>query len=341
MDYVSQKYIGIVGVRLEQFKKRGKNLWNCRCPLCGDSQKDKIKARGFIFEYEGDVLYKCHNCGVATGFSNFLNEVDPNLKKQYVLERFGNKTKRKPPAKVDDFFKTDTKIKFNTPLNELEGLVRVDKLEPNHVARQYCDNRLIPVESQKRLYWTDTFKQWAHSKNKNKFPNIKRDEARLVIPFFAEDGHLIAFQGRTLDPSNDLRYITIKIDESVCKLFGLEKMDTSKPVYVLEGPIDSLFIPNSIAMAGSDMNKKCILDKATEFVMVMDNENRNKEIVHKMKVFIDEGFPVCIWDENIKQKDVNDMVLNGMSADSIFESIKKYTYKGLQAKMRLSKWSKV
>jgi hypothetical protein len=118
-------------------------------------------------------------------------------------------------------------------------------------------------------------------------------------------------------------------------------MDTSKPVYVLEGPIDSLFIPNSIAMAGSDMNKKCILDKATEFVMVMDNENRNKEIVHKMQVFIDEGFPVCIWDENIKQKDVNDMVLNGMTADSIFESIKKYTYKGLQAKMRLSKWSRV
>lgn len=340
MDYITQKYIGIVGVRLEQFKKRGKSLWNCRCPLCGDSEKDKTKARGFIFEYDGDVMYKCHNCGVAIGFTAFLNDVDPNLKKQYILEKFGNKTKHKKPEKVDEFFKSN-KPKFENKTFRLHGLNRIDKLDPKHPAKQYCDNRKIPIESQKRLFWTDTFKHWAHTQNKDKFKVIKKDEGRIVIPFLSEEGHLIAFQGRTLDPNNELRYITIKVDESVCKLFGLEKMDTTKPVYVLEGPIDSLFIPNSIAMAGSDMNKKCVLDKNAEFVIVMDNENRNKEIVSKIEGFINSGFSVCVWDENIKEKDVNDMVLNGMTPEQIFSSIKRHTYKGLQAKMALSKWSKV
>ena len=341
MDYITQKYIGIVGVRLEQFKKKGRGLWQCRCPLCGDSQKDKTKARGFIFEYEGDVMYKCHNCGVSTGFSNFLNDVDPNLKKQYVLEKFGNKTKTKPQS-IDNFFKTEVAPKFKTSKhNILHGLTRLDNLNDNHPAVKYVKGRKIPEDHIKRLYWTDTFQKWTNTIVKNKFAKIKFDEARLIIPFFSENGDLIAFQGRTLNPKSKLRYITIKVDETVCKLYGLDKMDTTKPVYVLEGPIDSMFIPNAIAMAGSDMAKKCVLDKDAEFVIVMDNENRNKEIVGKIEGFINDGFSVCIWDKNIIEKDVNDMVINGMTSESIFESIKRHTYKGLQAKMALSKWSKV
>jgi len=340
MDFVTQKYIGILGVRLEQFKKKGKGLWQCRCPLCGDSQKDKNKARGFIFEYEGEAMYKCHNCGISTGFSNFLNDVDPNLKKQYVLEKFGQKRNIVHKEDKNDFFKSSTK-KFEGMSTILRGLTRIDYLDEKHPAKVYCESRKITKDAQQRLYWTNTFQKWTHSKNKDKFKTIKRDEGRIVIPFLSEEGQLIAFQGRTLDPNNELRYITIKVDESVCKLFGLDKMDTSKPVYVLEGPIDSLFIPNSIAMAGSDMNKKCVLDKAAEFVIVMDNENRNKEIVKKIENFINDGFSVCIWDDNIKEKDVNEMILNGMSQEQVFDSIKLHTYKGLQAKMRLAKWSKV
>ena len=336
MDYITQKYISIAGVRLEQFKKKGKGLWQCRCPICGDSQKDKNKARGFIFEYDGDVLFKCHNCSVSMGFTSFLTHIDPTLKKEYILEKFG-KNKKVAKPNVEDFFKS-IKPKFT---KRLHGLLRVDKLPSNHPAKMYVDSRLIPQEQQARLYYTDTFKTWTNTIIKNKFSSIKRDEARLVIPFFSEDDNLIAFQGRSLDPTNELRYITIKVDETVCKLFGLDKMDTSKPVYVLEGPIDSLFVPNSIAMAGSDMNKKCVLDKGTEFVIVMDNENRNKEIVHKMEAFINDGFSVCIWDKNIKEKDVNDMVLNGMTPEGIFDSIKQHTYKGLQAKMALMKWGRV
>ncbi len=340
MDYITQKYIGIVGVRLEQFKKKGKGLWQCRCPLCGDSQKDKNKARGFIFEYDGDVLYKCHNCGVSLGLSQFLSEVDPNLKKQYILERFGNKNKRKKVEPNDDLFKSK-KIKFKKKPSTLGGATNVLKLAPNHPAKLYVDSRRIPLDQQARLYYTDDFKSWTNTIVKNKFKSVKREEARLIIPFFGEDGQLIAFQGRTLDPNNELRYITIKVDESVCKLYGLDKMDTTKPVYVLEGPIDSMFIPNAIAMAGSDMNKKCVANKSADFVIVMDNENRNKEIVNKIEGFINAGFSVCVWDENIKQKDVNDMVLSGMTPESIFESIKQHTYKGLQAKMALKKWSRV
>ena len=152
---------------------------------------------------------------------------------------------------------------------------------------------------------------------------------------------MLAFQGRSLDPNNAVRYITIKVTEDECKLFGLEKMNESKPVYVVEGPIDSLFLDNAIAMAGSDLSNSCNLNRDTEFVIVMDNENRNKEIVNKIERFIKRGYSVCIWDEKIQQKDINDMVLSGMSAEDVQTSIRSNTFTGLQATLALNNWKRV
>jgi len=191
------------------------------------------------------------------------------------------------------------------------------------------------------LYYTETFKEWTNTIVKNKFPNVEKDEGRLIIPFFDKSEKMIAFQGRSLDPNNPVRYITIKITENECKLFGLEKMDESKPVYVVEGPIDSLFLDNAIAMAGSDLSSSCNLNSEIEFVIVMDNENRNKEIVNKIETFIKKGYSVCIWDEKIQQKDINDMILSGMSSEELHDSIKSRTFKGLQAKVALNKWKRV
>tara|TARA_Y100000758_G_scaffold285984_1_gene236447 strand:- start:483 stop:1514 length:1032 start_codon:yes stop_codon:yes gene_type:complete len=343
MDYIDSKYIGILGVRLEQFKKKGKALWNFRCPLCGDSQKDKIKARGYIFENKGDVLYKCHNCGVATGLTQLIDHVAPSLKKEYVLEKFGTRGRGKKinlgAGPQEDFFKTNKTPTFTS--DPLKQLTCLDLMEVNHPARVYVKERKIPYQQWPRLYYTETFKAWTNTIVKNKFPNVEKDEGRLIIPFFDKSGKMMAFQGRSLDPNNPVRYITIKITEDECKLFGLDKMDESKPVYVVEGPIDSLFLDNAIAMAGSDLSSSCNLNSETEFVIVMDNENRNKEIIKKIGAFIEKGYAVCIWDEKIQQKDINDMVLSGMSSVDLHDSIKSRTFKGLQAKMALNKWKRV
>jgi hypothetical protein len=344
MDYIDSKYIGILGVRLEQFKKKGKALWNFRCPLCGDSQKDKLKARGYIFENKGEALYKCHNCGVATGLTQLIDHVSPPLKREYTLEKFGTRNRR-PGKKIslanpqEDFFKTNkTPIFESDPLKQITCL---DLMDINHPARLYVHERKIPLKHTSRLFYTDTFKEWTNSIVKNKFPNIVKDEARLIIPFFDKTGKMIAFQGRSLDPNNPVRYITIKITDDECKLYGMERMDESKTVYVTEGPIDSLFLDNAIAMAGSDLATSCNLNSETEFVIVMDNESRNKEIVKKIGAFIEKGYAVCIWDAKIKHKDINDMILSGMSSEELHKSIKTRTFKGLQAKMALNKWKRV
>ena len=343
MDYIDSKYIGILGVRLEQFKKKGKALWNFRCPLCGDSAKDKLKARGYIFENKGDALYKCHNCGVATGLSQLIEHVAPSLKREYVLEKFGTRKRGKKinlgAGDQSDFFKTNKTPVFE--VNPLKHITCLDLMDINHPARIYIHERKIPLNQVSRLYYTESFKAWTNSIVKNKFPNVEKDEGRLIIPFFDKSGEMIAFQGRSLEPNNPVRYITIKITENECKLFGLEKMDESKPVYVVEGPIDSLFLDNAIAMAGSDLSSSCNLNSDTEFVIVMDNENRNKEIVKKIETFIKKGYSVCIWDERIRQKDINDMILSGMSSEELHDLIKSRTFKGLQATVALNKWKRV
>ena len=343
MDYIDQKYIGILGVRLEQFKKKGKALWNFRCPLCGDSAKDKIKARGYIFENKGDALYKCHNCGVATGLAQLIDHVSPPLKREYTLEKFGTRGRQGRKIKLGsgdqtDFFKTNKTPTFTS--DPLKHITCLDLMDINHPARLYVKERKIPPHQWERLYYTETFKVWTNSMVKNKFSDVSKDEARLIIPFFDKSGKITAFQGRSLDPNNPVRYITIKMTEDA-KIFGLDKIDESKTVYVTEGPIDSLFLDNAIAMAGSDLSANCELNSETEFVIVMDNENRNKEIVKKIEAFIEKGYSVCIWDERVKQKDINDMVLSGMSVDEVQSMIKSRTYKGLQAKLALNAWKRV
>ena len=342
MDYIDSKYIGILGVRLEQFKKKGKALWNFRCPLCGDSAKDKLKARGYIFENKGDALYKCHNCGVATGLSQLIEHVAPSLKREYTLEKFGTRgrgKKIKLGAGNQDFFKTNKTPTFVS--NPLKHLTCCDLMNINHPARLYIHERKIPLNQVSRLYYTEFFKEWTNTIVKNKFKSPLKDEGRLVIPFFDKTGNMLAFQGRSLDPNNTVRYITIKVTEDECKLFGLDKMDESKPVYVVEGPIDSLFLDNAIAMAGSDLSSSCNLNSETEFVIVMDNENRNKEIVKKIEGFIKKGYSVCIWNEKIRQKDINDMILSGMSAEDVQASIRSNTFTGLQATLALNKWKRI
>ena len=174
MDYIDSKYIGILGVRLEQFKKKGKALWNFRCPYCGDSAKDKLKARGYLFENKGDVLYKCHNCGIATGLTQLINHVAPPLKREYILERFKHTpSSKKTKEQSEDFFKTNkTPIFVSDPLKHITNLRLMDI---NHPARKYVKSRKIPTHQVTRLYYTETFKEWTNTIVKNKFKDIEKE----------------------------------------------------------------------------------------------------------------------------------------------------------------------
>jgi hypothetical protein len=159
----------------------------------------------------------------------------------------------------------------------------------------------------------------------------------MVIPFRDSNGDIFAYQGRAFGKEKP-KYITIRLDESVPKIFGLDRVDTSRDIFVVEGPIDSLFIPNCIAVAQSDLRVPQYKNKA---VLVPDNEPRNREVIKQIEQAVDEGYRVVVWPDYVRQKDINDMILSGMDAPEIMEIIHNNTLQGLSAKVALQTWKKI
>jgi hypothetical protein len=125
------------------------------------------------------------------------------------------------------------------------------------------------------------------------------------------------------------------LDDSHPKVYNLDNVDKTKNVYVLEGPFDSEFVKNSIAMCGADVNLTKL--NISHPVYVYDNEPRNKEILRRMNSFIERGYSIVIWPDNIKEKDINLMVMSGLDVMSIIEN---NTYNGLKAKLQFNFWKK-
>ena len=273
MYYIDQKYLLIVSPQLKLFKKKNDGLYNFRCPYCGDSQKSQTKARGFIFRKENSMIYKCHNCGVGASFKNFLKHVDSKIHNEYILERY----KKKEVEPDISQFKQTRILLGDSPL---KSLIKISTLEHTHPVKKFVDDRQIPSRTHHQLFFAPKFYEWVNSLVPNKFPNLDGDHPRLVIPFFDEDNKMFAFQGRAFGKENP-KYITIILDSKKDKVYGLNNVDWNKKVYVVEGPIDSLFLPNCIAVAGADLNMS--LKNA---VYIFDNEPRNKQIVDKMQQLI-------------------------------------------------------
>ena len=328
--YTEIKYLNLLSTQLPKFKRKGENLWNFRCPVCGDSQKNKNKARGFVFAIKGDLVYKCHNCQSSMSFSKLLEKMDLGLYKEYKLEKFKDSNKpRVPMSKVKRV--VSTKPVFKT--NILNTLTPLDNLNNSHPAREYILNRQLPTQS---LYYTEKFQEWTNSVKPNTFPDIKRDEPRIIIPFIDKEGVVFGFQGRSLS-NTGLRYITILLQEGKPKIFGLNVIDYERRVFITEGPFDSLLLNNSLAMAGADVNLFDGLGLGDDVVYVYDNEPRNKQITDRIERHISDGHQIVIWPSNIEQKDINDMVLAGIPVQNLIES---NVYRGLKATLKLNDWRK-
>jgi hypothetical protein len=177
---------------------------------------------------------------------------------------------------------------------------------------------------------------WINTLIPNKFPNVVKDEPRLIIPFIDGEGKVFGLSARGFKP-NGLRYITIMLEE-VPKVFGLDKVDFTKRYFVVEGAIDSMFLSNAVAMAGADGNVSG-LKNPENAIFVFDSEPRNKEIHKRMEKVIRDGYSICIWPSNLPGKDINEMVMNGMT--DIEKVLLDNTYKGLKANLKMMSWKKV
>ena len=329
MSYLDTKYINLVSPQLSKFTRKNDRTYNFRCPYCGDSKKHTNKARGYFFKVKNDFVYKCHNCGVGRTFTNFLKDQCPHLHDQYVMERYREGLTGKGSQTATPKFNFKQPV-FKT--SKVVDLTVVSELNKEHPARQYLQNRKI--EDLDAFYYCPKFKDWTN-KQKKTFDTLRQDSPRIIIPLRDKDGTMFGFQGRSLAPKAKIRYITIMLDESKPKVYGLDRIDQSQPVYVTEGPFDSHFIRNAIAMCGSDVNLSTL---DCEFVYTYDNEPRNREIIAKIEKSIKAGSKVVIFPKSIKEKDLNDMVLAGHNVQNLVES---NTYQGLEATLKLNEWKKV
>jgi transcription elongation factor Elf1 len=322
MDHIDSKFIGLVSSRLQKFKRVKSNLYNFRCPICGDSKKNKTKTRGYLYAVKANTNFKCHNCGASMSLNSFLKEVDPVIQKQYVLEKF------KEGFTGRNFVIDEPDFKFESP--KFKKKIDLPKASENPSADGYLTARRLDAT---QFYYAEHFKKFVNTL-KPTFEDTKYDEERIIIPLYYEK-NLIGLQGRSLGPSN-VKYITVMINDDAPKIYGLDNIRKDAPVYITEGPFDSTFIRNSIAMCGADAD----VDRwgVSNPVWIYDNEPRNREITNRISKTIDSGQSVVIWPNGIDDKDINDMVMSGLDVQSVIEL---NTYSGLEAKLKFNTWKKI
>ena len=322
MNHIDSKFIGLISSRLERFKRVKSNLYNFRCPVCGDSKKNKSKTRGYLYGMKADVNFKCHNCGASMTFANFLKYLDPALYKQYIFERFKTNSSGRGTVVEEPTFN------FEAP--KFKKKLKLPKASEHPRPAGYLTARKLNPED---FYYAEHFKKFVNSL-KPTFDSTKYDEERIVIPLYYKK-NLIGLQGRAIDP-NPVKYLTVMLDDDAPKIYGLDNIRGDAPVYITEGPFDSTFIRNAIAMCGADadISRWGISNP----VWIYDNEPRNREITNRIAKTIDAGHSVVIWPDSIDDKDINDMVMSGLDVQSVIES---NTYSGLEAKLKFTTWKKI
>ena len=339
MLYIDAKYANMLSGRLRNFKQKNEYLWNYSCPVCGDSSKNKLKARGYIYRAKADLFCKCHNCGHSTNIGNLIKYVDVNLYDQYVLERYkAGATRYNSHKDVAPMVVPEKELLEDDILSPLK---RLDKLPQDHPAVQYVLNRKIPMNKWNLLYFAPRFKAFTNSVTAKFQEPIVDEHPRMIIPYFTTAGKCFAFQGRAYG-NEEPKYYTIKVDETEEKIYGLDRVDYGKRIFVVEGPIDSLFLPNAIAVSGASFDTPTIRKLLANATIIMDNEPRNKDIVKQLDKYITLGYSVCMLPDTVTQKDINEMVLHGgMTPDEIVDLINTNTYTGMEAKLKFINWRKV
>jgi len=348
--YIDIKYLGMISHQLDLFRQKSQYLWNCRCPICGDSSRKKNRARGYFYRQTNDVFYKCHNCEASQHFGTFLKQFNSNLYREYALERYANGENRRAHSNPEDQLKamfTEPKFSFDeeepapTLLDEL--LPCVDSLPEDHLARKFCEDRRIPKYQLNRLYFIDDMRNIAQLSDKMR-DKIKTSEPRLVLPFRDRTGKLVGVTCRALQ-GESLRYITVRIDDDAPQIFGWENINPLTTVYAVEGPIDSLFLPNAVAVGGTGFHRLANLGvDARRLTVVIDNQPRNREVVEVYRRVIDAGHRVFIWPNRFDGcKDINDVVLANpdLSQRRLAEIVDDNAFVGLRAQAQFNVWKRV
>lgn len=330
---------------------------NCRCNLCGDSEKSKIKARFWCNEKDGVLLTGCFNCGHHSNFISYCKDNHPDIFKELMFNRYRSE-ESVTNNKVNEFEKIN-QLSQNS-LSSLANLVKniqekskleiqlqkfgtkVRNLPKNHPVFQYMISRKIPLKSWEYFYFTDRWQEFVNSINPESYQKFI-PENRLVMCIKDFDGRITAVQGRSLTKDSRNKYITIKEHDTSNKIFGLDKVDLTKTVFLTEGIVDSLFIDNAIAITGGSMEFNDIPIPKEKRVFVWDNEPYAEHTVQRIEKAVKNGENIVLFDNvNWKSKDINDLIIKeGISAKSVNEYLNQNIINGLHAELRFKNWRKI
>ena len=308
---------------------------NFRCPHCGDSMKRKSMTRGWFYEHDNVLRYGCFNCNYNLPIGSYLKEHFPEYFRKWLRDR------RTDVKEVDNREKDLFSIK-KIYVDSLPYCENLSDLVDEHPAKKYMLQRMIPRDKLNLFWFTMDWKKVANHVFKDTYDDVSEREPRLVIPIYNKEGKIESIQGRALRKNESIRYITIKAFEDANKISGFERVDQRQdPVFVFEGPIDSVFIPNGIAMAGGQVDINVVPFRERR-VWVLDNENRSPDTMTRYHKLIDAGESVVLWDKAPwTMKDINDMVQkeNANPVD-IYEYLCNNIVSGLRANNRFSRWKK-
>lgn len=331
--FLQQKYLSFVSGQLSMFKQKGATLWNCRCPYCGDSDKSKTKARGYVYRNKDGLLsYQCHNCGENHKFETFLRFMNKRLYDEYTLETL----KGDDTAELADIMRLPEPVEGGIAKKAWQAkLTPVEELSRIHPVREYLKSRKIPKSKLSKFWYAANFREFVQSLG---LDQVVPADPRLILVETNKDGELVLMIARAIQAS-ELRYVTIKVDETAPKLFGLHDLDLSKPVCVVEGAIDSLFIPNAIATLDANLMAYKQWDLGIRnAIHIWDNEARSVNTCRRIEQAINAGERVVIFPSDIEEKDINAMVLAGIN---VLKVIGSRVFKGVQAMLEFSKWKRV
>lgn len=345
MLFLDVKYSLLISSRLRNFKQKQEFLFNFSCPFCGDSRKNTYRARGYLYRIDDSLGYKCHNCSVNySSISNILEVLDKTLYNEYWFEYYT--LKKLSSRNTESSGKQIGSVRFDKieKRKEFDHAQVCSRLSTDHICIQYLKSRKIPEKYYFELYYTDNFKKFVSQFNYGKVEKLK-DEARLIILQYNEYNDLIGIVGRSFEKIKH-KYINIPLVDNRI-FFGLETINFEKPIKIVEGFLDSIFVDNCMAAGNASLhipalwlikNKNVPIEN---IILIFDNEPRNKEVMKLMEKSIDMGFGVLFWPDNIMEKDINDMIIKGVDEEDIRDIIENNVFRGLSAKTKFAFYNKI
>lgn len=339
--HVDLQWLNRVSVNLKRFKKVRTDVYNCSCPSCGDGTKKSMKF--YFFVKKGSLIAYCHKCLYSSSFYRFMETFNPHVFDEYKRETLMDVFKKRETETVELGVASKAALEeMSKPVEMLtigdleRQLPKLTDLPRNHVAVEYLTRRGFKEEQLRRLYFADCFYSLASKIDPVSTEGMRKGEPRIVIPFLSSDGKIEMVQGRSLNPNDKIKYLSIKAHEDIDKIYGKYELDPTKTSYCVEGPLDSLFVQNCVATCDAN------LTRSTADVLIWDNQCRNKQIVDAMARAIDEGRTVVVWPNSTNEKqDINDMIQLGMTSKMLMKVIEKRSFSGLMAKAQLMKWKRV